>query len=84
MFQIMFYQDDYVENQATLVSGSSTLGIFSYDLKIKKLPFSIKSTLVYLATKGFSEWSSQFKSNNFSGKINVNLILKTRMCCRRL
>lgn len=72
----VIYQEDYVENQATLVSGSSTLrGIFSYDLKIKKLPFSIKSTLVYLATKGCSEYSgvgNEFKSNNFSGKINVN------------
>ena len=72
----VIYQDDYVENQAILVSGSSTLrGIFSYDLKIKKLPFSIKSTLVYLATKGFSEYSgvgNEFNSNNFSGKINVN------------
>jgi hypothetical protein len=66
MFQIMFYQDDYVENQATLVSGSSTLGIFSYDLKIKKLPFSIKSTLVYLATKGFSE---------YSGVVNLSRII---------
>jgi hypothetical protein len=30
---------------------------------------------VYLATKGFSEYSgvgNEFKSNNFSGKINVN------------
>lgn len=72
----VLYQNNYVENQATLVSGSSTLrGIVSYDLKIKKMPFSIKSTIVYLATKGFSEYSgveNEFKSNNFSGKINVN------------
>jgi hypothetical protein len=36
-----------------------------------------------LATKGFSEYSgvgNEFKSNNFSGKINVNFNFKTRMC----
>ena len=68
----VLYQNNYVENQATLVSGSSTLrGIVSYDLKIKKMPFSIKSTIVYLATKGFSEYSgveNEFKSKIIVGK----------------
>jgi hypothetical protein len=45
----------------------------SYDLKFKRLPMSIKTTLFYLEATGFSiQWYGQyFSSNNFTSKMKV-------------
>jgi hypothetical protein len=69
------YASDYIESQLFNSAGSKSLrAVLAYDLKFKRLPLSIKTTLFYLNGSGSSQFSGinyDFSSNNFTSKIKV-------------
>lgn len=69
------YASDYIESQLFNSEGSKSLrAVLAYDLKFKRLPLSIKTTLFYLNGSGSSQFSGinyDFSSNNFTSKIKV-------------
>ncbi|MFT7251927.1 MAG: hypothetical protein ACI9FW_001680 [Flavobacterium sp.] len=69
------YGSDYVENNMFSSRGTKSFrAMVAYDLKFKRLPMSIKTTLFYLEATGFSQFSGMdniFSSNNFTSKMKV-------------
>jgi hypothetical protein len=74
------YTSDFIENQMIYTKGSEALkGLIMYDLKFRRLPLSIKTTLFYLKSKGVSQFNgldNNFVSKNLTGRMQLISNLK--------
>jgi hypothetical protein len=60
------YYDSYLENQSINTEESETLrGLFLYDLKLIRFPFSFKTTFAYLHSNGIAKFNN-IRSDYFS------------------
>ncbi|UQD55231.1 carboxypeptidase-like regulatory domain-containing protein [Flavobacterium sp. K5-23] len=69
------YASDYIESQMINSQGTTSLrALVAYDMKFKRLPFSVKTTLFYLNATGNSQFNgidNVFSSSNFTSKTKV-------------
>jgi hypothetical protein len=74
------YTSDFVENQMIYTKGSEALkGLMMYDLKFRRIPLSVKTTLFYLKSKGISQFDgieNNFISKNLTGRLQLISNLK--------
>ncbi|UQD55333.1 TonB-dependent receptor [Flavobacterium sp. K5-23] len=62
------YQNNWAENQFIITNNQKLLnGMAYYDLKFKKMPFSIKNTFAFLSTDGFSQFNGV--NNNVKSQV---------------
>lgn len=69
------YNTDFIETTAITTRNSKSIkGLVLYDLKFKRLPFSIKTTLFYLKSIGFSQFDSvdnQIGMQNLTNRLQL-------------
>lgn len=69
------YNADFIETTAiTTRNRKSIKGLALYDLKFKRLPFSIKTTLFYLKSIGFSQFDgvdNQIEIQNLTNRLQL-------------
>lgn len=69
------YNADFIETTAiTTKNRKSIKGLVLYDLKFKRLPFSIKTTLFYLKSIGFSQFdgvNNQVEIQNLTNRLQL-------------